>query len=90
MPVRTTSTTATFALPFRLKGVGEMLPPGTYQVETDEEAVESNERTVFLRIATPASCAHRIRNARVYRRSRRACRGDRSRCEIAAVRRLHS
>lgn len=52
MSIRTTSSTATFASPFRLKGVDELLPPGTYRVETDEEGVEGNERTVFRRVAT--------------------------------------
>ncbi|MGV3481060.1 MAG: hypothetical protein ACO1O3_14005 [Sphingobium sp.] len=52
MSIRTTSGTATFAAPFRLKGVNETLPPGTYQVETDEEVVEGNARTVFRRVAT--------------------------------------
>jgi hypothetical protein len=28
------------------------LPPGTYDVDTDEEVIEGNERTVYLRIAT--------------------------------------
>lgn len=52
MTTRTTRTTATFASPFRLKGVGEVLPPGSYGVETDEEAIEGNERTLFRRVAT--------------------------------------
>ncbi|NML04162.1 hypothetical protein [Sphingomonas sp. G-3-2-10] len=52
MSTRTTRSTATFASSFRLKGVDELLPPGTYQVETDEEGVEGNERTVFRRAAT--------------------------------------
>ena len=28
------------------------LPPGTYDIETEEEAIESNERTVYVRTAT--------------------------------------
>lgn len=52
MTIRTTPTTVTFASPFRLKGVGEVLPPGSYRVETDEEAIEGNERTLFRRVAT--------------------------------------
>lgn len=52
MTTRTTRTTATFASPFRLEGVGDVLPPGSYDIETDEEAIEGNDRTVFRRVAT--------------------------------------
>jgi len=52
MTIRTTRTTITFASPFRLKGVGEMLPAGDYQVETDEEVLEGLDRNAFRRIAT--------------------------------------
>ena len=52
MSIRTTRSTATFASPFRLKGVDEALPAGSYQIDTDEEGVEGNDRTVFHRVAT--------------------------------------
>jgi hypothetical protein len=28
------------------------LPPGTYDIDTDEEVIEGNERTVYVRTAT--------------------------------------
>jgi hypothetical protein len=52
MTIRTTRTAVTFIAPFRLKGVGETLPPGRYEVETDEEAVEGQGHTAFRRVAT--------------------------------------
>ncbi|WP_126174381.1 hypothetical protein [Altericroceibacterium xinjiangense] len=30
----------------------ELHPAGTYDVDTDEEVIEGNERTVYLRVAT--------------------------------------
>lgn len=52
MAIRTTRTQVTFAAPFRLKEIAEQLPPGTYDIDTDEEAHEGNERTVYVRVAT--------------------------------------
>ena len=52
MTTRTTRSTVTFAAPVKLQGVGEELPAGTYQVETDEEAMEVGDRTAFRRVAT--------------------------------------
>jgi hypothetical protein len=40
MTIRTTSNTITFHRPFWLKGVDHLLPPGNYQVVTDEELIE--------------------------------------------------
>jgi hypothetical protein len=37
---RTLSKTVTFSKPFLLKGIGRMLPAGTYRVVTDEELIE--------------------------------------------------
>lgn len=52
MSIRTTRSTVTFASPFRLTAVGETLPPGSYELDTDEEEIEGNGRTVFRRVAT--------------------------------------
>jgi len=50
--IRTTCATVTFAAPFRLKGVGETLPPGSYKIETDEEVIEGFDRIAFRRVGT--------------------------------------
>lgn len=50
--LRTTSATVSFSAPFMLKGRTEIYPAGSYEVETDEEIVEANGRTVYLRVAT--------------------------------------
>ena len=52
MALRTTGTTVSFGAPFTLKGRAESFPAGVYEVETDEEIVEGNGRTVYLRVAT--------------------------------------
>lgn len=52
MTIRTTKSTATFARPFSIKGLQGEQPPGTYEVETDEEVIEGNGRTVYRRVAT--------------------------------------
>ena len=52
MTIRTTKSTVTFRSPFRVKGMSEQQPAGTYEVETDEEAIEGNDRTVYRRVAT--------------------------------------
>jgi len=50
--IRTTATSITFAAAFRLMGWPDLLSPGTYDIETDEEIVEGNTHTVHRRIAT--------------------------------------
>lgn len=50
--LRTTSATVSFSAPFTLKGRTETYPAGRYEVETDEEIIEGNGRTVYLRVAT--------------------------------------
>ena len=50
--VRTTKSTVTLSQPFRIRQTGEVVPPGTYDVETDEDGIEGNQHTVFRRIAT--------------------------------------
>ena len=52
MTIRTTKSTVTFRSPFRVKGMSEQQPAGTYEIETDEEAIEGNDRTVYRRVAT--------------------------------------
>lgn len=52
MAIRTTITQVTFQNPFSLPELDSLQPAGTYDIETDEEAVEGNERTVYLRVAT--------------------------------------
>lgn len=52
MTIRTTRRTVRFNSPFSLRPIDGMLPPGDYEVETDEEEVETLSRTVFLRVAT--------------------------------------
>ena len=52
MALRTTRSSVTFAAPFKLKALEATLPAGSYAIETDEEVIEGNERTVFQRVAT--------------------------------------
>lgn len=52
MAQRTTRSSVTFDAPFRLMGYDDPFPAGTYDVDTEEEIVEGNERTVYLRLAT--------------------------------------
>ncbi|MEH2622729.1 hypothetical protein V1292_000784 [Bradyrhizobium sp. AZCC 1719] len=41
-----------FKRPFHLKGVGRLLPPGAYEVITDEEMIEGLSFQSFRRVAT--------------------------------------
>ena len=52
MPIRTTRTQVTFKAPFSLPELDGLQPAGTYDVDTDEECIEGNEHTVYLRVAT--------------------------------------
>ena len=52
MATRTTRSQATFLAPFVLAELDEPQPAGTYDIETDDEIVEGNERTVYVRVAT--------------------------------------
>lgn len=52
MPIRTTRKQVSFRSPFRLAEIDGELAAGIYDVDTDEEAIEGNERTVFIRVAT--------------------------------------
>lgn len=49
---RTTSTHVTFARAFRLPGLDETLPPGTYVVEAEDELLQGVSFPVWQRIAT--------------------------------------
>ena len=52
MTIRTTKKTVTFANPFILGDFDEVLPPGTYEVETDEELLEGLSFHAYRRILT--------------------------------------
>jgi hypothetical protein len=51
MAMRTTRSEVTFTASFNLPELEAPQPAGTYKVETDEEIVEGNERTVYVRRA---------------------------------------
>lgn len=50
--MRTTRTTIAFAHPVRFQGIDETFPAGVYELETDEEASEVGDRTLYRRIRT--------------------------------------
>lgn len=50
--IRTTTKTVIFTLPFRLSGLEEIQPAGSYEVATDEELVEDVSFLAYRRIAT--------------------------------------
>ena len=52
MITRTHRTTSSFAQPFVLKGVDRVLPPGDYQVVTEEELLEGLSFPVYRRVST--------------------------------------
>lgn len=52
MAVRTTRSTVTFNAPFILRELDQMHPAGTYDVVTEEEIIEGNLRSVYIRTAT--------------------------------------
>ena len=52
MTTRTSRTTVTFARPFSLGGIDEVLPAGSYAVETDEELIEGLSFLAYRRIST--------------------------------------
>ena len=52
MTERFTRTSLTFRAPFRLPGYDAPLPAGTYAVDTEEEAIEANDYTVYRRVST--------------------------------------
>ena len=52
MITRTRQKVWKFSKPFRLEGVDHLLPPGDYQVTTDEELIESLSFPVYRRVGT--------------------------------------
>jgi hypothetical protein len=52
MTTRTRRRTVVFSHPFRLKGIDRTLPPGDYEVVTDEELIEGLSFAVYRRIST--------------------------------------
>jgi len=52
MTMRSRRETITFLHPFRIKGIDRLLPPGAYQVITDEELIEGLSFPAFRRVAT--------------------------------------
>lgn len=52
MTIRTISKTVTFSHPFRLDGLEEPQPAGDYQIETDEELMDSLSFIGYHRLAT--------------------------------------
>ncbi len=52
MSIRTTRETVAFARPFRVIGLDELQPAGTYAVETDEELIDGVSFPAYRRIGT--------------------------------------
>jgi hypothetical protein len=52
MTMRSRRETITFKHPFLLKGIDRLLPPGPYEVVTDEEMIEGLSFAAFRRVAT--------------------------------------
>jgi hypothetical protein len=52
MTVRSRRETVHFKDPFRIRGIDRLLPPGAYEVITDEEMIEGLSFPSFRRIAT--------------------------------------
>jgi hypothetical protein len=52
LATRTQRKNVVFSHPFRLKGVDRVLPPGDYEVVTDEELIEGLSFPVYHRVYT--------------------------------------
>ena len=52
MTMRSRREAVTFKHPFRIKGIDRLLPPGAYEVITDEEMIEGLSFASFRRVAT--------------------------------------
>ena len=52
MTMRSRREMITFKHPFRIKGIDRLLPPGAYEVITDEEMIEGLSFAAFRRVAT--------------------------------------
>ena len=49
--MRTRKSIVTFQRPFALTGDGGELPPGSYDIEIDEEEIQASDRTGYRRVA---------------------------------------
>jgi hypothetical protein len=62
MTQRTRRETVHFRHPFQIKGIDRVLPPGAYEVVTDEEMIEGISFPCFRRVATmimvPSAAPH--------------------------------
>ena len=52
MTIRSRRETITFRRPFRIRGIDRQLPPGPYEVITDEEMIGGLSFASFRRVAT--------------------------------------
>ncbi len=52
MTTRTRRKNVVFSHPFRLKGIDRSLPPGAYEVVTDEELIDGLAFAVYRRVYT--------------------------------------
>jgi hypothetical protein len=52
MSTRTTHSVVHFSAPFALRGVDEMLPPGDYAIDEDEELIDGISWLAYRRVAT--------------------------------------
>lgn len=52
MTIRSRRETITFQHPFRIRGIDRLLPPGAYEVITDEEMIEGLSFPAYRRVAT--------------------------------------
>jgi hypothetical protein len=52
MTIRSRREAVTFKQPFRIRGIKRLLPAGTYEVITGEEAIEGLSFAAFRRIST--------------------------------------
>lgn len=59
MTTRTSGETVTLLHPFRLSGMDEILPPGRYLVETEEERLEGVSFPAYRRLSTVIHLAGR-------------------------------
>jgi hypothetical protein len=63
MTTRSRRETVHFRRPFRIKGIDRLLPPGAYEVITDDEMIEGLSFPSFRRVATmmmvPGTPPHR-------------------------------
>ena len=52
MTIRSQRETITFQHSFRIRGIDRLLPPGAYEVITDEEMIEGLSFPAYRRVAT--------------------------------------